>query len=170
VGVAVALTLALLAVGASALTDRPHKYFRQAVLVNAPRHVVWDVLTDFESYPDWNPYVTSARGTLREGATLHLRREPPGDGSKTADAEILIVRENRKLEWQVRKLVAGVLDEEQIFRTKRIAPTMTNLVEETRLEGLLAPVTGTDDARRGLRLMILALAREAERRYQSSSE
>ena len=138
--------------------------------IDASPEVVWDVLTDFESYPDWNPYVTSARGTLREGATLHLRREPPGDGSKTADAEILIVRENRKLEWQVRKLVAGVLDEEQIFRTKRIAPTMTNLVEETRLEGLLAPVTGTDDARRGLRLMILALAREAERRYQSSSE
>ena len=38
--------------------------------INASPSVVWSVLTDLGRYADWNPFVTTADGTVREGERL----------------------------------------------------------------------------------------------------
>ena len=37
--------------------------------INAPVEKVWTILSDFEKYPDWNPFVKSIEGEIKEGAT-----------------------------------------------------------------------------------------------------
>ena len=159
------VVLALAAWALSALTDQPHRYGRDAVVVDAPPAAVWAVLTDFERYGEWNPYVTRAQGSATEGSELALRVE--GDAQ---DAEVLIVRPLRKLEWRSRTLAPGLRDHEQIFRVVPLGPERVRVVSETRFEGLLAPFADLDDHRRGFQAMIRALARRAEGVYQSSSE
>ena len=41
--------------------------------IDAPVSVVWDVLTDFSGFHEWNPMVTSADGSASEGSTATLR-------------------------------------------------------------------------------------------------
>ena len=41
--------------------------------IAAPASVVWDVLTDFSGFHEWNPMVTSADGSASEGTTATLR-------------------------------------------------------------------------------------------------
>ncbi len=153
---------------ASAALDQPARYFRNAVVVEAPRPAIWSLLTDVERYGEWNPYVTAGRGSAREGSTVELTFEPSGEEPRTQKAEILILKPRRKLEWRTRQLVPGVLDHEQIFRVLPLGEDRYRVVQESRIEGVLAPLADVDAERAGLVAMLNALAERASR-YQSSS-
>ena len=67
--------------------------------IGAPPSVVWDVLTDFSGFSDWNPMVTSAAGSADEGsyAILHYRSHV----SVPLRFRVLITRAqtDRELRW-----------------------------------------------------------------------
>jgi hypothetical protein len=153
----------------SAALDQPNRYYRDTVVVNAPRPVIWSLLTDFGRYDEWNPYLTRGSGRASEGATVKLRVEPPGEQADDVSAEVLIVHPRRKIEWQTRMLGPGVLDHEQIFRVLPLGPNRFRIVQEARFEGVLVPFVDFEGEHRGLVRMLRALATRAERSYQSSS-
>jgi hypothetical protein len=169
-GLGALLVLAVVVVLASAATDQPHRYFRDEVVAQAPCEVAWGLVTAFDRYDAWNPYLVRAAGRAVEGAGLSLDARPPGEDAEELDAEVIVVRPGRKLEWETRTVAPGVLDHEQIFRTLPAGPGRCRIVHEARFEGVLAPLADVDGERRGLAAMIAALARRAEADYQSSSE
>ena len=46
--------------------------------VEAPPDRVWEVLTDFPSYPQWNPFMFSVEGTAKAGAHLRIGMQRRG--------------------------------------------------------------------------------------------
>ncbi|WP_322793248.1 SRPBCC family protein [Bellilinea sp.] len=52
-------------------------FARREMLIHAPVEVVWQVLTDFGNWPDWQPDITFAKldGDLREGTTFHWKAQ-----------------------------------------------------------------------------------------------
>src|SRR5687768_12648923 len=50
------------------------------VQINAPAAFVWDVLVDYPSYPEWNPYTIAAETTLELDDRIDLTL-PQVDGS-----------------------------------------------------------------------------------------
>lgn len=58
------------------------------VEVDAPQQVVWDVLVDYDRYPEWNPYTVRVDTTLEVGADvlLHLPHpDKPGETMTTLE-------------------------------------------------------------------------------------
>jgi hypothetical protein len=161
--VAGVVVLALGLLGASAASDQPHRYFRDAVVVDASREEIWSLLTDFAGYEAWNPYITRGTGVARVGAESELTFQPEGGDAETTTVEVLIVRPRRKLEWRSRMAVPGLLDHEQIFRVIPVTPGRWRIAHEARFEGLLAPFADIDDERAGLERMLEALAERAGR-------
>lgn len=51
------------------------------VEIDAPAQLVWDVLVDYASYPDWNPYTVAVETTLEVGDPIDLHLPMP-DGSE----------------------------------------------------------------------------------------
>lgn len=45
----------------------------RSVEVNAPAEVVWEVLTDFARYGEWNPFVVEAQCDLRPGGAIAMK-------------------------------------------------------------------------------------------------
>lgn len=43
---------------------------RTEIIINAPKEKIWKILTDFASYPEWNPFIVSINGTPGLGATV----------------------------------------------------------------------------------------------------
>ena len=44
----------------------------------AAPETVWEVLTKFDEFAEWNPFIVSIRGDSAVGTRLTVRLEPPG--------------------------------------------------------------------------------------------
>ena len=155
---------ALLALALSALLDRPARTVSVSATVEGRKQEVWDVLTDFAAYEEWNPFVRRAAGEAREGTTLELEAVLPGEEPRSLDAEVLIARPDRKLRWQDRLIIPGLRDWEYEFVLEPLEPGRVLVVQQLRAEGLLAPFADKGAAQEALQLTAEALqARLAQR-------
>jgi hypothetical protein len=68
--------------------------------IDAPAARVWEVLTDFRSYPEWNPQIPWASGTIEEGARIDLRLALPGRPAMQLSAIIEHARPGELLTWR----------------------------------------------------------------------
>jgi hypothetical protein len=51
---------------------------RSEIEIAAPPERVWEVLTDSDRYPGWNPFMRSVVGRCALGSRLTVRIKPPG--------------------------------------------------------------------------------------------
>lgn len=132
------------------------------VEIAAPVARVWEVLTGFDSYPEWNPFIVRAGG----GA---IPRGPAGghDQARWAQGDDLPPHRarpepNRELRWLGRLVLPGIFDGEHIHELEEVAPGRTRYAQRER--GLLVPfVRGIlDSTERGFRAMNSALKARAE--------
>jgi uncharacterized protein YndB with AHSA1/START domain len=56
------------------------KQLHATIEIDATQERVWQILTDFAAYPDWNPFITRASGTARPSERLQLPRRRSGPG------------------------------------------------------------------------------------------
>lgn len=90
------------------------------IIIKAPPSRVWEVLTDLEAYPEWNPFVRSIEGDLAQGARLRVVLQPQGGKPMTFKPRIVALRPERELRWLGRLLVPGIFDGEHMFKLKPV--------------------------------------------------
>ncbi len=77
------------------------KQLHSEIDIDAPAKHVWELLTDFASYPQWNPFIRSISGHPAPGERLQARLEPPGGRGMTFKPKVLTAEPNRELRWLV---------------------------------------------------------------------
>lgn len=112
-----------------ALTIRTH------IDINAPRQQVWQVLTDFDRYPEWNPFVQSLTGEVQEGKQIKIQL--PG---MKFQPTVLAFRQNEELRWLGHLWVKGIFDGEHFFQLEELPNGQTRLIHGEHFSGLLVPV------------------------------
>ncbi len=137
--------------------------------IAAPPWRVWRLLTDFDAYPAWNPFLTRVQGRPEEGARLRVRVEAPGRSALVLTPRVAVLETGRALHWRGRLLfLPGLLDAEHAFELDWLAGgDATRLRHAARFSGLLAPLVEVggvlEAARRGSEAMDAALKALAER-------
>ncbi|WP_224269379.1 SRPBCC domain-containing protein [Haloprofundus salinisoli] len=115
--------------------------------IDAPAETVWRVLTDFEAYPEWNPY-TVVSGRAEEGTRLRVSPGPETGRAPTFRPRVLRADPNRELWWLGHLYVRGLFDGEHRFAVEPLDEKRSRLVQSESFSGLLAgPVLrriGTD--------------------------
>ncbi len=132
--------------------------------IEADATKVWAILTDFASYPDWNPFIQSAAGQLEPGARLRVRIQPPGAKGMTFRPTVMKVDPLHELRWLGRLVVRGLVDGEHMFILTSIGEGRVHFVQREALRGLLVPFLGGLAAatRRGFEQMNSALKARSE--------
>ena len=133
-------------------------------MIDASPERVWEVLTDLESYPQWNPFITEGSGEAREGAKLKLRMQPPGGNAMNFTPTVLKADPGRELRWLGRLFVAGVFDGEHWF-TLEPEGEGTRLVQGEKFSGILPRFMGKTltKTEQGFEALNSALKERAER-------
>lgn len=72
---------------------------RTAIEIDAPQEEVYAVLSDLESYPQWNPYHRKVVGDFREGADLRIHVLRPDNKRVVIPPHMLKISENREITW-----------------------------------------------------------------------
>ena len=81
---------------------------------NTPDLALWTVLTDFESYPEWNPAL-EIEGEAEEGERLQVTTDYENTRPMTFRPTVLVVNEQTELGWQGRLFGPGLYDREHRF-------------------------------------------------------
>jgi hypothetical protein len=110
-----------------------------SIEINAPPSRVWNVLTDFAQFPDWNPFVRYIEGEPRKGERLRVTIAPPGGRQMTFTPTILTADTTQELRWLGRFLLPGIFDGEHYFKLEALGADRSRLVHGERFSGVLAP-------------------------------
>jgi hypothetical protein len=115
---------------------------RREIEVDAPPERVWAVVTDFASYPEWNPFIRRISGELRVGAKLEVQIEPPGGRALTFKPTVRAVDVNRELRWLGRLFLPRVFDGEHSHRIEQVDGGRSRFIQSERFSGLLVGLFG----------------------------
>lgn len=113
------------------------KELRTSIEIDATPERVWDVLMDFESYPEWNPFITSLTGVVEPGGRIAADLEPPEGKAMTIKPTVLRVEPTRELRWLGRLGLPRIFDGEHIFELTPTDDGGTHLVHREEFRGVL---------------------------------
>ena len=131
--------------------------------INASPQRVWKILTDFDKYEQWNPFIHRIVGQAKEGSKIQIRIETPGGKNRKYEPTVTRVEESRELRWLGKSFL---LNGEHIFLIERLQPERVRFVNHEIFDGLLTSFFGRrtdEDIRAGFEEMNKALKERAER-------
>ena len=67
--------------------------------INAQPSRVWQVLTDFEKYPTWNPFIKKISGEAASNKKLEVHMPDPRGGTMVFTPTVLVAERDRELRW-----------------------------------------------------------------------
>jgi hypothetical protein len=132
--------------------------------VQAPAEVIWEVITDLDSWKDWNPLYPRAAGAIRIGSQLDLTVALPG---KTPQDIAVVVEDwvpNEQLHWRGRAM-GGLVKSLRYLEIVKLAEESCIVENGGIFGGLLGPRKVKPVGRavyRGLMAMNEALKDRAE--------
>lgn len=116
------------------------KELRTEIKINAAPEKVWRVLTDTQTYPNWNPFITKLEGNLAEGQKLSVTLAPPNERAMTIKPTVQEVRPNQVLRWKGQLLFPGIFDGEHIFEISDNKDGTSTFVHRENFSGILIPL------------------------------
>ena len=119
---------------------RTTRTIRSAIEIRAPVEVVWSVLTDFASYPDWNPLVRELHGRPRVGKRVTILSQPPGARGIAFAPLVLIWSAPTELRWRSTLISRRIFSGEHGFRLEPIDDERVRFVQDEVLTGILVPL------------------------------
>ena len=141
------------------------KELHSEIEIQASAERVWQLLTDFPGFPQWNPFIRKASGNIRVGERLEIRPQPSGARAMTFRPTVLKAEPNREFRWLGHLLIPGLFDGEHIFTIEPLGGSRVRFTQREVFTGLLVPLLarGLDtDTRRGFEEMNQALKTRAE--------
>jgi hypothetical protein len=132
--------------------------------IDAPTEAVWAVLTDFDSYHEWNPFMRVA-GRASENARIHVELALSEGRSARFRPTVTRVDPSRELRWLGHLWTPGLFDGEHRFELATLDDGRTRLTHAERVSGLFAPLVWrltSGPTERGFEAMNAALKRRAE--------
>lgn len=138
-----------------------------SILIKAPKHIVWNILTDLPNYPNWNPFIKSASGNPSLGQKLKVQIHPPGGSSMSFRPRIIALQNEKELVWLGRLIIPGIFDGRHEFRLEETEVGETLFIHSESFSGILVPFMKKDldtKAKKGFENMNTAIKSLAEKK------
>ena len=148
---------------------RTTRTIRSAIEIRAPIETVWQLLTDFDSYPEWNPHIRRMRGKLAEGERIAIYSRPPGGRTIVMRPKVTRWDPPSELRWSATFIFGRLFTGEHGFKLESTGPDRVRFVQDETFSGLLVPLYARlrlSGTRRGFELVSQALRERAEAQAQ----
>ena len=116
------------------------KELRTEIVINANPEKVWGILTDFDNYSKWNPFIISVTGKVSAGNAIKVRIEPPAASGMTFKPKILVFEANKEIRWIGHLLFPGLFDGEHSFELIDMHNGTTTFRQCEKFTGILVPL------------------------------
>jgi len=138
---------------------------KSAIDIGTSAEIVWRVLTDFNAYPHWNPFLISVFGPPVPGQRLKIQARYPRGDTVEFTARVVKSIPAAELRWRRRRIIEGIFDREQAFFIVPNGIKGVRFIQREHFSGMLVSLIMpfiTDKTHKAFSMMNLALKRTAE--------
>jgi len=162
-GVLILLVILYIAMLVAANTSITQRTIQTEVTINATASKVWQVLTDFEAYPQWNPFIRQIDGAIQPGKQLIIELNLSGR-TMTFNPTVLVMKPERELRWLGRFSIPGIFDGEHSLNIEPLGANRVRFIQSETFRGILVPFSGAilNDTEQSFQEMNQALREHAE--------
>lgn len=153
----ISLTLILISLTSMA------KEIKTEIVIQATPQKIWEILTDFESYPNWNPFITSISGNIQTGNRITVNINPPNGSSMTFKPKVLTIIENKELSWIGSVLFKGLFDGQHKFTLTDNENGTTTFIQSEEFKGIFVWLFNPQKTKNGFNTMNQKLKELAEK-------
>jgi hypothetical protein len=112
-----------------------NRSIKTEIIINASKERVWEVLTDFESYPSWNPFIVNIKGDLMTSHRL-VNTLSTGKGTVTFKPVILSVVPYQYFDWLGNLFIRGLFDGHHYFEIDELSSTQVKFTQGEHFSGI----------------------------------
>ena len=141
------------------------RQFETDIMINASAEAVWNTLTNFRAFSDWNPSLQTVQGMLNEGDEIKLLAISPSGAKHHTTAKIIRVDAPRELRWLGGSPLPFLFQAERYFLIEPLCQSNIRFVQGEIVSGLAVPFRWkklNTDGRLGYENMNIALKKRAE--------
>jgi hypothetical protein len=142
------------------------KELRTEIEIQATPEEVWQVISELDKYPEWNPFIHHAIGEAIMGEQVDITFKT---GSKEMTLHCIVIKSepNRELRWKYHVGSSLLFSGEHSFIIEPVDATHVRFVDREIFNGLLVPLQARDidnNSKRGFEAMDKALKVRAEQK------
>lgn len=109
-----------------------NKEISTQITINASAEKVWEVLTNFSDYPNWNPFIVSLTGEVKKGNTISVKLQ-----GMSFKPKVLVYESEKQLTWLGHLYFKGLFDGEHSFRLENNEDGSSTFYHSEKFTGLL---------------------------------
>ena len=135
------------------------------IIVDSTPEKIWDILTNFEEYGLWNPFMTKVEGDAKLGAKIKVQIRTMRGKQRIYHPIITKFEINKELRWKGKSFLPGIFDGERIFLIDKTADNKVAFFHKELFSGLGVKLVGNkldENLGEGFEKMNLALKKRAE--------
>jgi hypothetical protein len=100
------------------------------IQINSSPEILWDVLTDFKNYYQWNPILQKINGEPLIGNQLEINLRTVGGKNRVYHPKIIKIIPYQELRWKGKFLLSQIFSGERVFLIKSISDNQVNFVNK----------------------------------------
>jgi hypothetical protein len=140
------------------------KEIKTEILINATPEKVWSILTSFDNYPNWNPFIKSIKGEVKVGNKIKVCIQPPNSKAMTFKPRVRAFETNKELRWLGHFLFTGLFDGEHKFQLIDNGNGTTTFKQSEKFKGIFVGLLNLENTKKGFEAMNEKLKEMAERK------
>lgn len=110
------------------------------IIVHYPIEQVWFKLTEFEKYPEWNPFITKIIGSQVVGERLFVDILLPQGKKTTFKPTLVNIQPMQEMRWVGILGTSWLFRGEHYFQVEKIDENSTRLIQGEVFSGCLVPL------------------------------
>jgi len=136
--------------------------------INASPSIVWNILTDFDNYGKWNPFIKEISGVQQVGSELQIFIKIPNSNGMKFKPKILNYDRKKELKWLGKFWIPKLFDGEHTLKINTLNEDNVVFIQKERFSGLLVPLLSKmlNDTKSGFEMMNINLKRESEKKMK----
>jgi hypothetical protein len=138
------------------------------IRINASPSIVWDIITDFDNFGKWNPFIREISGIPKEGSEILVFIKPPNSNGMKFKPRILKYDPENEIKWLGKLWIPRLFDGEHSLIIKKIDEDNVLFIQKERFNGLLVPLFSNmlNNTKFGFQRMNEKLKQEAEKKMR----
>lgn len=135
------------------------------IVIDSTPEKIWDVLTNFEEYELWNPFMTKVVGNASLGSKIEVNIKTISGKNRSYYPIITKCETNKELRWKGKSFLPGVFNGERVFVLEKSDDGKVSFSHKEIFSGLAVKLVGNkldENLREGFVRMNEALKVRAE--------